>query len=306
MTRTDRYMSKRSVTRVVVDSANRDRTKYPNAGKFRVTLTDPINNVRSIKLVNSVVPNTQNVINSYFNKISIVWKGVTYNLEIPVGDYSYVSAKNVISQIITNSINDPDLNLVISEISNTGKYRIHNSQVNANQFQFLVRSGIYADNIQNECYVQNNIGKNLGLTVDTTSAENVDTGGGVLLEPNLPVGVQYILSDSKTYWTGERYVTLGINTNSSNPVSRCISNLNYNFAFVLMFTTLTNSFNITNNDLAVSRSGFSSYDRNYYEVNDSESGFELRYMDIDIRNYAGREYLFENNDILLEFEVEHA
>lgn len=74
-----------------IDSRQRTINKYPNSNNYVINLVDKYYNVIYCRLMTAEIPNTDYNINENNNKITLVDNGITYNLELPVGDYDEVS-----------------------------------------------------------------------------------------------------------------------------------------------------------------------------------------------------------------------
>lgn len=95
---------------ISVDSRNRDTTKYPNPNDYRIYLTNPLYEVKSVSLVTASLPRSQTLINSTNNTFE--YNSVVKTLE--PGNYTIDELTAALTYHINN---DPTANIALSQAS---------------------------------------------------------------------------------------------------------------------------------------------------------------------------------------------
>lgn len=77
----------RKVTRVVIDSRDRNLNLYPAPNNYEIVLDDDIDDVVRAQLIVADVPLSMYTVNSYFNKLNVVGNGIAQEVVLDAGDY---------------------------------------------------------------------------------------------------------------------------------------------------------------------------------------------------------------------------
>lgn len=126
-----------------IDSRQRTIEKYPNSNSFVVNNINEYRNVIYARLLTAETPVTDFNINEYNNKITFVDDGITYNVELPVGDYT---TDDLLTQL--------DLVINGAGASNTYTFTISSGILTITggggtlPYQFLFATGPFSDTIQ--------------------------------------------------------------------------------------------------------------------------------------------------------------
>lgn len=75
-------------TTIIIDSSQRTTSVYPSNNKWIYNLKTVYQNVKEIKLIGAIIANSQYVINSNNNILTVNYSGTDYTFTIPVGNYT--------------------------------------------------------------------------------------------------------------------------------------------------------------------------------------------------------------------------
>jgi hypothetical protein len=105
------YWDKSKYSRQVVSLNSADRIDYANTtpNDYTVYLKTPLLNVCAIRLISTIVPNTQYVINATNNYIDFIDNNTatTYAVVIPPGTYTATELANQINSIMNTAVGAP-------------------------------------------------------------------------------------------------------------------------------------------------------------------------------------------------------
>ena len=73
---------------IVIDSLDRDLTKYPNPNEYVIKLPDVIRNIESIELMTLQLTRTETNVNSGNNTFKLTINATTYAIAIPIAEYA--------------------------------------------------------------------------------------------------------------------------------------------------------------------------------------------------------------------------
>ncbi len=109
---------------LVINSEDRDKTKYPNNNKYNIDLITPYRYVTEVELLRIDIPSTSYNINNHNNKFIIIINDITYNISINIGDYTI----NDLMDNIINNINNKTGNIFSYNVCiNTKRVTIYNT-----------------------------------------------------------------------------------------------------------------------------------------------------------------------------------
>jgi hypothetical protein len=75
-------------TRVIVDSKDRNTQLFPNPNIYEIALDDDIEDVLTAELININIPFTQYLVNNTYKTFQVIRNSTTYDVVLPIGDYS--------------------------------------------------------------------------------------------------------------------------------------------------------------------------------------------------------------------------
>ena len=209
---------------IMIDSRDRNYTKYPNSNKYTIMLNESYRNVESVELIAAHIPNSGYLINNNNNKLEFsntVGKvtgfhddgkairekpALVYTVNIPNGNYSLFTAngavtKDQLAETTLANINTTEptgtYEVLYNIISN--KYTIKKSTVGATDcFYLLFNDGLETYNSNGEKQYKkksNTVGSVLGYnrnytstitgTVATSSGSKIITGTGTSFKTEL-------------------------------------------------------------------------------------------------------------------------
>jgi hypothetical protein len=111
---------------LLVDSRDRDPTKYPNAHTYRVTLPEAIRNVSSARLVSAEIPGTFYVFTSQRGNTSLTVSGggATHTVTIPDGNYSASTMITTLESGINTAFSGDGVTFDVTLSETTMRYTI--------------------------------------------------------------------------------------------------------------------------------------------------------------------------------------
>jgi hypothetical protein len=96
------YDGESRITRVVVDSKDRDVEFYPSPNKYSITFDDEITDIISAQLINIYVPTPMYLVNNSYNKFTCVVNSISYIITLTIADYSPTDLAMEISNQLAN------------------------------------------------------------------------------------------------------------------------------------------------------------------------------------------------------------
>tara|TARA_B100001094_G_C18140429_1_gene777533 strand:- start:204 stop:1571 length:1368 start_codon:yes stop_codon:yes gene_type:complete len=218
---------------LVVDSRNRDKSKFPNPNKYIYYLNEEFKRVYEIELLHTMVPKSQYLINKYNNTLYINLENNDYTLYIPQGNYSQNDDSDITIPPVNTSI--------ASFISKNLDYLINN---------------VFTNSIGNNltCLYDHNTNKyffyyapNSGTPLSRSFISNftIDFQGVKDVISTIDHGKQYIIEETQLYKNNSIGPILGFNPNKySNTDETCV-----NFTFNKINLSATMTFNVNNEAL---------------------------------------------------------
>jgi hypothetical protein len=88
-------------TRIAIDSKDRNRSLYAKPNSYVINLDSDVNDVISAKLINADIPMSMYLINKFFDTITLVFNGTTYQVKLEHGNYN----ENEFAAMVTMKFN---------------------------------------------------------------------------------------------------------------------------------------------------------------------------------------------------------
>lgn len=121
----DRNKTHGTITKsLVIDSRDRDYSKYPSSNKYRVEITEEYRDVTSLELVYGQIPNNYYNIKNINNNFIISEENKIHAVKIPEGSYDNQSLIDTLNGSNGNLFNDLNNKYNFSIINNSNKLRI--------------------------------------------------------------------------------------------------------------------------------------------------------------------------------------
>ena len=280
---------------LVVDSADRNHTKYPNPNNYSLKFKKVYKDVVTIELKSADIPNSGYIITSFNNKF--YWQdqsdqisaALCHVVQIPVGNYT-------IAEIVAN------LQEEINDFNTGSTYTVavdtHNNKVTITQSSGSGLFNILAAG-DPEVYgsAQGTIIDPLGVA-HTVPKETRPTYREDALAPVLGFSRKDLTGDTEytsqnTYnLKTDKYIVLKIR--NLERVDSVNSYADGCFC-VIQLDSSVNNFQFAKN--------FDQIDNDVYEMRFSQPIPEINEMDIEFVNSGGRPYEFNGHDHLLTFQI---
>lgn len=114
---------------IYIGGINSINTGYPNPNNYTITLGDTVYNAISVRMINSIIPNSGQVFrsSSVFTNNKLYWKNqddgdVIYSISIPPGNYT----PDLLKQTLETSISTVKRQLNLNQISSNTTYSLYN------------------------------------------------------------------------------------------------------------------------------------------------------------------------------------
>ena len=293
---------------IVVDSRNRDVSKYPDANNYTYLLNESYRRVYEMEMLYAFIPRSQNLINNSNNILYLNLDNTKINLVIPAGNYSQTDDSKIdipskatpITPFISKNL-DYIINLVLNKYTK-------GSKINC----------LYDHNTDKYYFVYNNYVSGATAIKNANIKEfNLDFKGKKEKISNFEDGTEYILEEKQMYKENSIGSILGflpIPKNNNGSVYSNQNSFNVHFTFDsslkrMTFISPTEElfdqlyFTITNSNPLLSRFSFSN-------TSDFSSSVDTLNFNIDSPGYGPDNYKFENvyngtnnKDIWKVFEV---
>lgn len=197
---------------VLIDSRDRNYTKYPNSNDYQIMLNEPIKDVVEVELIQAHIPSTAYLINKNNNKIyyylaeneGIAYDGSSelYMAEIEPGDWDATNIADRITEAFR--INKHDISVYYNEPTNKFSFVNNDDDVLSNTISGC-ETNIYLDFRK----TNHNVGANAQPVVVATT--NYDSLGNLQTSyKNQTMGE--ILGFSKNYYTTDTNCSVEIVT----------------------------------------------------------------------------------------------
>lgn len=290
---------------LIVDSADRDHTKYPNPNKYKMDLKYTYKDVIMMELKFANIPNSAYIINTSNNKLHFQdsleqIKNCQYNeIEIPIGNWE---ADSTLGPSIRSNLEN-----VLNKVNQNNKYSVtFDPHVRKYTIKQVKGSGIFALIF---CVNQRKTGQ--GGTI-TKMIQGIDR----FCYPEEPV-----LDSEKVYIAGTMGRVLGFKpcnlAGDISYTSQQVADLNSGRFVILKIRNLErvnsnnskidNSFCVISmddnvNNFVINR-GFDYFNNETYTKNFNPPLPELAKLEVEILNCNGDPYDFNGRDHLLIFDV---
>ena len=153
----DRNKTHGTITKsLVIDSRDRDYSKYPSSNKYRVDITEEYRDVTSLELVYGQIPNNYYNIKNNNNNFIISEENKVHAIQIPEGSYDNQSLIDTLNGSNGNLLNELNNKYNFSMIDNSNKLRIESYN------EFIYNLDYELNNDCNACPVKS-IDKILGF-----------------------------------------------------------------------------------------------------------------------------------------------
>lgn len=108
-------------TRIAIDSKDRNKSLHKNPNSYEIKLDTDVNDVISAKLINADIPMSMYMINKYFDTITLVFNGTTYNVQLDHGNYTESEFATMVSQKL-NEVSPETFNVSYNRIRDGFKF----------------------------------------------------------------------------------------------------------------------------------------------------------------------------------------
>jgi len=88
-------------TRIVIDSKDRETSKYPNVAEYDYNLDEEINDVLAVELISLHIPFSMYMINQYFDSLKIWNAGQLITVKLTHGDYTETTFAQMLTSVLT-------------------------------------------------------------------------------------------------------------------------------------------------------------------------------------------------------------
>lgn len=154
-----------TITRtLVIDSRDRNYTKYPDSNKFRLEILEEYKDITSLELIHGSIPNTYYNINNNNNKFYISEDNKIYCIEIPIGKYTNENFINILNGEKGNLFNELYNKYHFHRDENNLKFRIQSNCDNNNDFIYNIN--YQKDNEISTCNIKS-VDKIIGFGTQT-------------------------------------------------------------------------------------------------------------------------------------------